>query len=74
MKAYWEWRCISIILDLNTTSAELQIPVALPRGKNLRYPLHRRLGGLQRRSGCCGAETILFPLLGVQPVALRYTD
>jgi len=50
-------------------------PVALPSGKN-RYPLHRRIGGLQGRPG--GVRKIS-PLPGfdpraVQPVAIRYTD
>jgi hypothetical protein len=49
-----------------------------PQGKSSRYPLDRRLGGPQSRSGCCGEEKNSQPLLGlepliIQPVAQRYT-
>jgi hypothetical protein len=50
-------------------------PAALPLPKT-RYPLYRKLGGPQRRSG--GARKITppprFDLRTVQPVASRYTD
>jgi hypothetical protein len=47
-----------MILDLgNSTTAR---PL-YPRGKNLRYPLDRRLGGPQSRSGRCGVERNPFP-------------
>jgi hypothetical protein len=36
-----------------------------PRVKSPRYPLHRRLGGPQNRSGRRGEETILSPTDGV---------
>jgi hypothetical protein len=62
-------------------SVQLHAPAALPRGKSYRYPLDRRLGGPQSRSGRCGEEKILHPTgtriptpLVVQPVASRYTD
>ena len=50
-------------------------PAALPPGKT-RYPLYRRLGGPQDRSG---RERKISPSPGfdprtVQPVASRYTD
>ena len=50
-------------------------PAALPPGKN-RYPLYRRMGGPQARSG---RVRKISPPLGfdprtVQPVASRYTD
>jgi hypothetical protein len=32
-----------------------------PRGKSPQYPLHRRLGGQQSRSGRRGEEKILYP-------------
>jgi hypothetical protein len=32
-----------------------------PRGKDPRYPLDRKLGGPQSRSGRCGAEKVLDP-------------
>jgi len=35
-------------------SGQLHAPVALPQGKSLRYPLDRRLGGIQSCSGCSG--------------------
>jgi hypothetical protein len=52
-----------------------------PRGKRPRYPLDRKLGGPQSRSGRSGEEKILdhtgtrtlTPSV-VQPVANRYTD
>jgi hypothetical protein len=49
------------------------------RGKSPRYPLDRRLGGPQSRSGRFGEEKILDPTgtlnpLVVQPVSSRYTD
>jgi hypothetical protein len=50
-------------------------PAALPPGKT-RYPLYRRLGGPQGRSG--RVRNILLPPgfdpRTVQPVASRYTD
>jgi hypothetical protein len=52
-----------------------------PWGKSPQYPLHRRLGGPQSRSGRRGEEKdldttgIRIPdTLVVQPVASRYTD
>jgi hypothetical protein len=49
-----------------------------PRGKNARYPLDRRLGGPQNRSGRRGEENILGdsssdPTVS-QPAASRYND
>jgi hypothetical protein len=49
-----------------------------PQGKNPWYPLDRRLGGLQSRSGRGGEEKNSQPLSGlerpiIQPVAQRYT-
>jgi hypothetical protein len=35
-------------------------------GKSPRYPLGRRLGGARSRSGHCGKEKILLPLLEVE--------
>jgi hypothetical protein len=62
-------------------SGQLHAPAALPPGKSSRYPLYRRLGGPQRRSGRYGEEIILDStgtwnpnLSVVQPVASRYTD
>jgi len=52
---------------------------ALPPGKNPCYPLSRRLGGLQSRSGRGGEEKNSWLLPGIeppfiQPVAQRYTS
>jgi hypothetical protein len=49
-----------------------------PRGKSSWYPLDRRLGGPQSRSGRGGEEKNSQPLPGlespiIQPVAQRYT-
>jgi hypothetical protein len=49
-----------------------------PQGKNPWYPLDKRLGELQRRSGRGGEEKNSQPLPGlelpiIQPVAQRYT-
>jgi hypothetical protein len=59
-------------------SGQLHIPAALPPGQSPWYPLHRRLGGPQSRSGRGGEEknSKLLPALEtpiVQPVAERYT-
>jgi hypothetical protein len=50
-------------------------PAALPPGKT-RYPLYRRLGGPQGRSGCVWkiAPPPGFDHRTVRPVASRYTD
>jgi len=50
-------------------------PAALPPGMN-RYPLYRRLGGPQGRSGRVRKISSLpeFDTRIVQPVASRYTD
>jgi hypothetical protein len=40
---------------------------ALPRGKDPRYPLYRRLGGPQSRSGHRGYMKNPLPLLGIKP-------
>jgi hypothetical protein len=40
-------------------SGQLHVPAALSPGKKPRYPLHRRLGGPQNRSGRCGEGKIL---------------
>jgi hypothetical protein len=61
-------------------SGQLQAPAALTPGKSPSYPLDRRLGGPQSRSGRGGGEKILDPRDSnphpsvVQPVASRYTD
>jgi hypothetical protein len=51
MKTYWEWRCnsthyLTSVLDGGEWSASY-----IPQGKSPRYPLDRRLGRPQTRSG-----------------------
>jgi hypothetical protein len=38
-----------------------------PGDRAPRYPLDRRLGGLQNRFGRCGVENNLLPLPGIEP-------
>jgi hypothetical protein len=52
-------------------SGQIHASAALPPGKDPQYPLDRRLGGPQSRSGRCGVEN---RIPAVQPVACRYTD
>jgi hypothetical protein len=57
---------------------QLHAPAALPQGKSPWYPLDRRLGGTQSRSGRDGEEKNSQPLPGlepqiIQPVAQFYT-
>jgi hypothetical protein len=60
-------------------TGHLHAPAALPRGESPRYPLDRRLGGPQSRSGRHGEN--YWPYRDsnsdssvVQPVVSRYTD
>jgi hypothetical protein len=48
-------------------SGQLQAPAALLPGKELRYPLNRRPGGLKNQSGRCEGERNIFFLLGIEP-------
>jgi hypothetical protein len=47
-------------------SGELHAPAALPQGKNPWYPLDRRLGGPQSRSGRGGLEKNSQPPPGIE--------
>jgi hypothetical protein len=47
-------------------SGQLHVPVALIPGKDIGYPLDRRLGGLQDRSGRCGEKKNI-AVLGIEP-------
>jgi len=53
------------------------VPAALPPGKSTRYPLYRRLCGLERQSGwvqkISPTHRDSIPRTA-QPVACRYTD
>jgi hypothetical protein len=62
-------------------SGQLYAPAALPQEKNPWYPLGRRLGGPQSRSGRGGEEKISQPRREsnsrtpiIQSVAQRYSD
>jgi hypothetical protein len=71
-------------LDLSTSCRWVVSFMSGPhysRGKSSQYPLDRRLGGPQSRSGICGEEKNSWPYqalnsepLVVQPVASCYTD
>jgi hypothetical protein len=47
-------------------SGQLHAPAAFPRGKNPRYPLDRRLGETQSRSGHGSKEKKSQPLLAIE--------
>jgi hypothetical protein len=42
------------------------------QGKSPQYPLHKRLGGPQHRSGRCEKEKILLTLPGIEPRFFYY--
>jgi hypothetical protein len=69
MKTYGEWMFSSTFLDLGI---RLRLVVSFtllplyPLGKSPRYPLDRRLGESQSRSGRCGEEKHL-ALPGIEP-------
>jgi hypothetical protein len=46
---------------------QIQAPAALPPGKETLYPLGRRLGGPQSRSGRSGEEKNSEPPPGTEP-------
>jgi hypothetical protein len=48
-------------------SGQLHAPAAFPPGKEIRYPLNRRLGGPQSRSGRDGEEKNSQPPPGIEP-------
>jgi hypothetical protein len=48
-------------------SGQIHAPAALPPGKQLRYPLDRRLGGPQSQSGPYGEEKNRLLLQGIEP-------
>jgi hypothetical protein len=72
-----EWRYTSTILDLGTrwrlVVSFKPRPLLYPRGKSPLYPLDRRLGGPQSRSGRCEDEKNL-AVLGIEPWPSSYTD
>jgi hypothetical protein len=82
MKAYWGSECITPrTLDLGTRWRGVVSSTTRPlysQEKSPWYPLDRRMGGSQSRSGRGGEEKNSYPLPGlepliIQPVAQRYT-
>jgi hypothetical protein len=70
-----EWMYRSTILHLGTRwrgVASFTPRSLYPWGNRLRYPLYRRLGGPQSRSGHCGEEKILAPP-GIRNVSIITT-
>jgi hypothetical protein len=64
-----EFRYSSITLDFGNTWSVVSFacrPIYL-WGKSSQNPLYMRIAGLQIRSGRCGEEKNLFPLLGIEP-------
>jgi hypothetical protein len=86
MKAYWGSEGIAphTFFDLGTRwrwIVSFTLRLLYPQGKRLWYPLDRRLGGPQSRSGRGGEEKVASPHLDsnfdhpiVQPVVSRYID
>jgi hypothetical protein len=81
METYWGSGGIaSRIIDLDTSwrwAVSFTPRPLYPQGKSPSYPLDRRLGGPQNRSGCGGEEKNSQPLPGpepwiIQPVAQHY--
>ena len=73
-----EWRyksTLSLSSALDGVGGQRHAPAVLPPGKT-RYPLYRRLGGPQGRSGQVRkiSPPPGFDHLTIQPVASRYTD
>jgi hypothetical protein len=82
MKAYWGVELyLHAFFDAGTRWRWVVSFIHLPlytQGKNPCYPLYRRLGGPQSRSGRGDEEKNSRPLLGlepliIQPVVQRYT-
>jgi hypothetical protein len=75
MKAYWGSGGIgALILDLGTRSRWVVIFTPRPlyrQEKSPMYPLDRRLGGPQRRSGRGGEEKKSQPLPGFEPLIIQ---
>jgi hypothetical protein len=69
MKAYWGSGSTAPHIDLATRWRQVISVTSwplYPQGKSPRYPLDRRLGGPQSRSGCGGEEKNSQNLLGLK--------
>jgi len=55
-------------------SGQLHAPATLPQGKSSWYPLDRRLGGPQNRSGSGGKEKNSQALPGLEPPIIQPVD
>jgi hypothetical protein len=66
---------LSLTTAVDVVGGQRHAPAALPLGKT-RYPLYRRLGGPQGRSGQVWKTSPLlgFDYLTVRPAASFYTD
>jgi hypothetical protein len=53
-------------------SGQVHAPADLPTGKELRYPLIVRPGGIQGRYGRLGGEENPLPLLGFEPWIVQH--
>jgi hypothetical protein len=76
---YGGWRYNSTILDLGARwrwAVSFTSPPLYPRGKDPGYPLDRRMGGPQNRSGSCRVQKNLLPYRESNPgrPASSYTD
>jgi hypothetical protein len=71
MKAYWGSGGLALLilrpLQNMEVSGQFHAPAALPQGKGPWYPLDRRLGGPQSRSGRGGEEKNSRPLPRIEP-------
>jgi hypothetical protein len=66
-----EWRYSYAFIDLVTRwrwVLSFTLLPLYPKGKSSRFPLGRRLGGNQSRSGLCGIKRNLLPLSGIEPL------
>jgi hypothetical protein len=76
MKVYWGSGSIApLILDLGTNGGDLSASrtcrINPPPGKEPRYPLDRKLGGTQNRSGRGGEEKNSHSLPGLEPPIIQ---
>jgi hypothetical protein len=56
---------------MSAVAGQLNAPIALPLGTELRYPLNRGLGGPQRPSGHFGEQKNQLPLPTIEPLIIQ---